>query len=369
MYHKKQDCCGCGACAAACTQNAISMKPDREGFLYPTVEQELCISCGQCLTVCPIKYFNDQSTGCQFYGARSRDQQIRERSSSGGIFSVLADYVLKRSGYVYAAGFDKNMAVVHKEVHRVEDMDDVRRSKYVQSDLGMIFRSIRKKIQSGAWVLFTGTPCQTEALRLYLGQPYDRLILVDLICYGAASPGIWQSYIRCMESRHQKEINEYYFRDKRNRDNGHTVSWIGQNIEKAYPLSKDPYSQMYFSNLNIRPSCYRCAYCRPGRNSDFTLGDFWGLEKVRPDLDDGMGTSLVIVHTKKGERLWEILQSQCICFMCNEEDALQPRLCTPTERPWKRGLFMWAYNSLSIGIITRWIEVKNEFQERLRHGK
>ena len=353
IYTKKEDCCGCGACVVSCSQNAIFMKQDKEGFLYPKINQSLCKNCNKCQTVCPIKHSDMQQSRSQFYGARALDQNIRERSSSGGIFSLLANYVLKRNGSVFAAGFDENMNVVHKEIWKVQDLDSVRRSKYVQSVTGNIFQDILHKLSAGSWVLFTGTPCQTEALRLYLNKPYARLILADLICYGASSPGIWKSYIHYLEKQHDQKILDYYFRDKRNHDNGHMVSWKTKKEEKICSLYSDPYSRMYFQNVTIRPSCYQCQYCKPHRNSDFTLGDFWGIEKIRPNIDDGMGTSLVIVHTTKGKQIWEEIRKQCLIFECQEKDALQPRLQTPTKRPWKRELFMQAYKWLPFSFIMK----------------
>lgn len=337
------------------------MKRDREGFLYPAVNQNACTGCRKCLAVCPIRHGEislPSSHESRFYGAKIKDLQVRERSSSGGMFSLLADYVLEHSGVVYGAGFDKEMKVIHKAVFDENELDAIRRSKYVQSELGTIFGDVKTRLIKGQWVLFTGTPCQTEALRLFLGRTYDRLILADLICYGAASPGIWKSYIGYLERRHREKICEYYFRDKRNRDNGHTVSWKGKKEEKAHPLSADPYSQMYFQNLLIRPSCFYCPYCRPDRNSDFTLGDFWGIEKRWPDFDDGMGNSLVIVHTEKGMQIWKILQKRCESFECCKEDAMQPRLQTPTAKPRYRELFMKGYRYLRIGNLIRWMKLK-----------
>lgn len=233
LYRKKRNCCGCGACAATCPKNAIHMKMDREGFLYPQADPAICTDCGKCLTVCPLKEAQKPQPYCRYYGAHSLDRKIRERSSSGGIFSLLAEYVLKRSGSVFAVGFGENMKVMHKEIRTYEEIDLVRRSKYVQSDPGTTFCGIKERLLSGSWVLFVGTPCQAEALLLYLGRPYSRLIIADLICYGAASPGVWQSYVRYLEERHHGKIQEYSFRDKRNRDNGHTVSWKTDKEERV----------------------------------------------------------------------------------------------------------------------------------------
>lgn len=366
LYRKKRNCCGCGACAATCPKNAIHMKMDREGFLYPQADPAICTDCGKCLTVCPLKEAQKPQPYCRYYGAHSLDRKIRERSSSGGIFSLLAEYVLKRSGSVFAVGFGENMKVMHKEIRTYEEIDLVRRSKYVQSDPGTTFCGIKERLLSGSWVLFVGTLCQAEALLLYLGRPYSRLIIADLICYGAASPGVWQSYVRYLEERHHGKIQEYSFRDKRNRDNGHTVSWKTDKEERVSLLNEDPYSRMYFKNLIIRPACFRCRYCRPQRNSDLTLGDFWGLERIRRDLDDGMGNSLVIVHTEKGENVWKEIKKRCVTFECPEDAALQPRLQTATEYTWKRAPFMWGYKHLAFERVLKFDQRNGKLYEWLK---
>lgn len=351
LYKEKQECCGCGACADVCEKHAITMEMDEEGFLYPAVDEQKCVFCQRCRQVCPLKKETVFQRRYRYYGAVNKDQHVRNRSSSGGVFSLLADYVLHRSGSVFAAGYDPEMNVVHMEITDAKDLDRVRRSKYVQSDTGMIFRKIWARLEEGRWVLFIGTPCQAEALRLYLDQEYDRLIIADLVCYGAASPQIWKKYLCWLERRYGGKIEEYDFRDKRNRDHGHTVSWKNGKEEKAYPLHKDPYIQLYFHNYTIRPSCFQCPFCTTERNSDITLGDFWGVEKIRPEIDDRMGVSLVMTHSEKGEALWSEIRKKCVSFECEKKDILQPRLQTPTERPARRAVFMTLYRRLPFPVI------------------
>lgn len=351
LYHCKQDCCGCGACMAVCHKHAIYMRQDQEGFFYPAVDKKLCVDCGKCLEVCPMKFKEEKQVYNHYYGAKNADQTVRSRSSSGGIFSILADYVLEKSGSVFAAGYDSDMKVVHMEISKTEDLDLVRRTKYVQSDMNDIYQQIQIGLKEGRWILFVGTPCQTEALRKYLRIDSDRLILVDLICYGAASPGIWKKYLYYLSRKYKGKINEYYFRDKRNKDRGQTVSWKNQNGEKVYPLYDDPYCRMYFRSMSLRPSCYQCPFCCIERNSDFTIGDFWGIEKIRPDMEDGMGTSLVIAHSEKAEKIWEEIRGQYIAFECTKMDIWQPRLQKPTECPSKRKLFMMIYKYMPFSIL------------------
>ncbi len=201
-------------------------------------------------------------------GARTLQEDVRERSSSGGVFSVLADWVLEREGAV-------------------------------------------------------------------------------------SPPGIWEKYVRFLGRRYGGKIRDFEFRDKRGKDNGHTVSWKNGNTQRAYSLYADPYCRLYFQDLILRPSCYECPFCRPERESDFTIGDFWGLERIRPDLDDGMGNSLVIVHSERAERIWREAARRCLSFECRLEDLLQPRLAAPTPRPAARERFMKWYRLLPFWILLK----------------
>lgn len=358
LYDRKEECCGCGACAAVCRRHAITMRQDREGFYYPAVNEKICVNCGECFRACPLKNETKNSANIGYYGARNTEEAVRERSSSGGIFSVFANYVLEKNGAVFAAGYDSKMRVVHMEVRKPEELDKVRRTKYVQSDMGTIYQQISDRLQEGMWVLFVGTPCQTEALRRYLKKDFQILITVSLICYGAASPGIWQRYIRYLSRKYKSPVREYNFRDKRNRDNGHTVSWKNGKGERAYSLYDDLYCRMYFRNLIIRPSCHRCPFCTTERSSDFTIGDFWGIENIRPNEADGMGNSLVIIHSQKAEMFWEDVKERCRSFKCSREDILQPRLLKPTECSDRRKIFMRFYRFVPFSVISFLFEVR-----------
>lgn len=343
IYEQKESCCGCGACAAVCKKKAVHMEMDAEGFYYPNIDDKKCINCGMCLQVCPLRENEEKSIKNRFYAVRNLSEKVRERSSSGGVFSLLADYVLEKGGSVIGAGYDEDLRVVHMEIDCKENLDLIRRTKYVQSDMRNIYSVIKDRLDHGKWVLFTGTACQAEAVRYYLKQEYDKLILVDLVCYGVPSPGIWQRYITWLGHKYRGQITNFYFRDKRNKDNGHVVAWENCKGEMFYPLNDDPYCRMYFKNLMIRPSCHQCQFCQVERNSDFTIGDFWGIEKFKPELDDGMGTSLVITHTVKAEQIWEKLKKGCLSFACEKKDVLQPRLIEPTPKSQKRDLMMRLY--------------------------
>ncbi len=359
LYSEKKECCGCGACADVCPVRAIAMTPDGEGFCYPEADPDKCLNCGRCEQVCPIKKFSeagpfpgsgDLASARHYYGVQARDRQIRYASSSGGIFPILAEYVLRHQGIVCGAAYDEEMRVVHREARSMEELDKIKKTKYVQSTLDGMYRSVEGQLKEGRRVLFCGTPCQTHALKLFLNRPYPNLLLADLICYGVPSPGIWHSYVRYLERKHKGKMTDFSFRDKRKKDNGHCRAYTVAGAEYTDPLGRDIYCRMDFGNYMLWPSCHTCRYCTTDRESDFTIGDFWGIGKVRPDMDDGFGTSVVILHTKKAEAVWGEIKDELSWFACKREEILQPRLQTPTARAKRRGLYMAAYRILPFSV-------------------
>lgn len=365
LYRKKEECCGCGACGDVCPVGAIHMVMDKEGFRYPEIDEKTCIKCGKCERICPIKgasrgkdasYSGDAENS--YFGIRAKERELRLASSSGGMFPLLADYVFRRQGVVYGAAYDQDMGVAHREAHNREELKALKRTKYVQSDLTGVYRRIRQQLEEGSWVLFCGTPCQAHALRLFLGRTYPKLIVADLVCYGAPSPGIWLSYVRYLERRQGGKMTAFSFRDKRAGDNGHTCAYVIGGREHAGSLNADIYCRMYFTNHSIRPSCHACGYCTVDRGSDFTLGDFWGIGKVRPDMDDGMGTSMVILHTGLARELWEEVKGETDWFPCGREDVLQPRLKAPTQEAAGRARFMGLYRRLPFPLFLNWFWLK-----------
>lgn len=358
QFLKKELCCGCGACANACRTGAIRMVPDREGFRYPRVDQARCTDCGQCKAVCPMRAGPAADRERSYFGAQAKDEAVRYSSTSGGAFSVLAEYVLRLQGVVYGAGYDRDMKVRHRKVAKLSELEQVKRTKYVQSSMEGIYSSIEKDLREGRWVLYCGTPCQAHALRRFLKKSYDRLVLVDLVCYGVSSPGVWGSYVKYLEHRHKGKMKEFVFRDKRNRDHGHMCSYVVNDTEYVRSIYSDPYCGMCFSNYTLRPSCYKCRYCTVERCSDFTIGDFWGIEHVRADMDDRMGTSLIITHSEKAGMIWEKIKKGMDWFECEKKDVLQPRLLAPVTAAKRRRQFMMLYSILPFSLIIKQIERK-----------
>lgn len=357
LYIKKEECCGCGACVDVCPKGAVRMAVDQEGFRYPRIDGKLCIDCRRCEQVCPVKEPEEQKSAGkavgkarQYFGVQAKEKKTRYESSSGGMFPVLAEYVLKRQGVVYGASYGRDMRVVHREIRSLEKLDCIKRTKYVQSSLKGIYKRAEKHLKADRWVLFCGTPCQAKGLMLYLKKSYPKLLVADLVCYGAPSPGVWRDYVKYLEKKRGGPVTDFSFRDKRMGDSGHTCAYVAGGKEYTGSLYADVYCRMYFSDHIIRPSCHECRFCTVERDSDFTIGDFWGLEKVKPEMDDGMGTSMVIVHTEKAKKVWEEVKGSLSWFECEEKDVLQPRLTGAVSAARSRGIFMMLYRLLPFSV-------------------
>lgn len=336
LIDNKYACFGCGACKAVCPQNAIRMVADAEGFLYPQISEDACVDCGLCAQVCPGKQIAEGPSG-KVYALRCNDTQLLQASSSGGAFSLLAEAVLAEGGLVCGAAFDESFKVCHI---LSQDIGPMRKSKYVQSDTTDIYEPISEALKSGKQVLFTGTPCQCDGIRKYFGE-VKGLILAALICRGVQSPGLWEDYVAHISG--SGKLESYCFRDKRIKNDGHTVSYQVDGQETAVSMGKDIFSRLYMKCLTLRPSCYQCPYTKWDLPFDLTIGDFWGVEKVFPQLSDGMGTSLVIARTEAAEALLEKAKANGQILPCNVEDAGQPALQEPAKETLLRKLLFRDY--------------------------
>lgn len=317
---KKERCTGCGACRNICPVNAVSMGVDSEGFWYPDVDKVLCVQCGKCTAVCPVRQAesnclaDDRKTlekdETQIYAAWSKNPEIRYHSTSGGIFSELALCVLGDGGYVCGAAYDERHMVCHRIVGREQDLVKLRQSKYVQSDMGTVYRDIKTLLSQGEAFLFCGTPCQCQGVSCYCREKSintERLYLIDFICRGANSPKVYRKFLDELEARYQSETNKVWFKNK-------VYGWncFSTRIDfedGTYYLQDryhDPYIRGYIEeNLYIRPSCSDCMFKGFRRAVDMTLADFWGVQLPGHMQESNGGTSMVMVHTEKGKKLWE----------------------------------------------------------------
>lgn len=329
-----KDCCGCSACSSVCATDAISMQPDALGFLYPKVDEDKCINCGLCENVCAFNSCYDVSLNFPVpyaYGARHKNMDEVATSRSGAAFIALSDWILERGGVVYGVGYAEHFRVIHKRATTKELRNEFKGSKYVQSDLNGVFRRIKKDLQEGVMVLFSGTPCQTAGLNSYVGKRLrDNLFLVDLICHGVPSPYIWKDYVSCMEQKHKSEIVKFDFRDKTLF--GWTAHKESFRFHNGMMMSNEWYTKMFHQHIMLRHSCGCCHYTNTQRPSDITIADFWGWEKTNQEINvDDKGLNLVLINTKKGQDLWNSVQNDMFCFSAKLEDCMQPNLQKPTR--------------------------------------
>ena len=306
----KDQCTGCSACFNTCPYDAIKMQQDKNGFLYPIVDDKKCVNCNKCFKACPVNKIKDDSDIPVAYAVKNLDEAVRKTSSSGGVFSLLAETVIKKGGVVFAPSYDKEFNVIHTLVDSADSIDKVRGSKYVQSEIGDCYRMVQEKLAAGVWVLFSGTLCQVAGLKSFLGKDYSNLITQDVICHGIASPGAWSKYLSFRKRKAESDkIKKLIFREKAT--NGDAALRIEFDDDKSYKESytKDIFIKSYLSNMNLRPSCSFCSFKQTHRLSDITLGDFWGVENVCPEINDKKGISLVLLHSQKGKEIFESISS------------------------------------------------------------
>lgn len=305
---EKKDCCGCSACKNICPKNCILMKEDEEGFLYPVVEYKKCIKCGLCIKTCPIinkkKKENEESKG---FVVQHLDKKILSESTSGGAFTSFATSIILRGGIVFGAAMNKeNYCVSHVGVESLEKLSIFRGSKYVQSDPQNVFNEIKKELECGRLVLFSGMACQVEGLLNYLGKDYENLFTVDLVCRAVPSPLVFKKYMEYQTEKYGKEI-EIRFRDKR--IYGYNYSNLSIKKEDRYVynagIERDPYLQFFFKGYCNRPSCSACSFKSATRRSDITIWDCFDVRNFNKELDNNLGVTKVLIHSKKGIDLFE----------------------------------------------------------------
>lgn len=303
----RSKCCGCSACVTICPKSCIRFDEDEQGFRYPIVDESLCINCGLCEKVCPCLNDLSEQQPSNVYAFINEDPKIRENSSSGGFFSIIANYVLEHNGVVFGARFNDKWEVVHDYFESSVQLDKFRRSKYSQSIIGNTFKDAQKFLKDGRLVLYTGTPCQIEGLKLYLRRDYDNLITVEVVCHAVPSPLIWREYLKSVLKHNNislKQVSSINFRDK-------TTGWkrFSLTIDKLNKciLSEDSahniYLRGFINNLFIRPSCFDCPSKGGRSKSDFSIADFWSIKQFKSDLDDNRGVTLLYVNTPEGERV------------------------------------------------------------------
>ena len=368
---EKTKCSGCGACAAVCPKNCIEMKADKEGFLYPEINEQICINCGLCKKICPsVSQVKTKANIPVAYAAINNDEKTRLESSSGGIFTLLAQKVIENGGVVFGAAFNSNFEVEHVYVKEIKDLEKLRGSKYTQSKIGDAYKTAKEFLDNGVQVLFSGTPCQISGLKSYLNKEYENLITQDLICHGAPSPLVWKEYVNYRRDEQNANVDKIMFRDKKNGWKNYCVSMhFSDNTEYSCPLGTDPFMRVFLENLCLRPSCYNCVHDGYNRVADITLADFWGIWNIDKDFYDDKGTSLVIVNSSKGKEVFEVIKPLINSKQVDFNEAIKSNPCydKSVEMPKGRNKFMKEFSKdLFDGGSKKYIKVP--FKLKIRRG-
>lgn len=313
---RPEDCCGCSACACICPRHCISMTEDKEGFLYPHVNKEACVNCGMCDKVCPIHKESKTQEPIMAFASYSKDEFLRKSSSSGGVFSMLAETTINEGGVVFGAKYDENWNVIIGSTSDKNGLAAMRGSKYVQASIADSYKTAKKYLQEGRKVLYSGTPCQIAGLKSYLKKEYDNLLSVDLSCHGVPSPLVWRLYLNEILNVVNVNATNVLFRDKK-------PSWESFNFtirfdkdngtaELSWPRLNNTFMKAFLSNMILRPSCSRCLF-KDGRGcSDVTLADYWGIDNIHQGLNDDKGISLVIARTEKGIKALHLMRNSVL---------------------------------------------------------
>ncbi|MEE0997300.1 MAG: Coenzyme F420 hydrogenase/dehydrogenase, beta subunit C-terminal domain [Paludibacteraceae bacterium] len=305
------------------------MNEDCEGFLYPKVDSAACVDCGLCEKVCPVINQGYTIVPLATYAAKNKDEKIRYKSSSGGIFTLIAEQILADGGVVFGARYNENWEVIHDYTETFEGLEAFRGSKYVQSVIADNYKYAKQFLLEGRKVLFSGTPCQIAGLKKFLCKEYENLLTVEVVCHGVPSPKVWRDYLQYKRAQHvvgkntvSSSINELpvitgiSFRDKTKgwEKFGFKICYAASEAaensvsKSAYivnceitPFNEDVFMRGFLKNLYLRPSCYHCVARLGKSGADIAIADYWGIQRIHPELDDDKGVNLVLINTQKGE--------------------------------------------------------------------
>ena len=359
----KNNCTGCGACKNICPVNAIEMHMDREGFLFPVIDEKKCIECGKCFRSCAVNIDNrDLHTKEEIpkYYAAKGDNNLVVKSSSGGMFSIIAYEIFKKGGVVCGCRWsDDYLTAFHTIVENDNDLELLRKSKYVQSDTGLVYSAIKKLLDKKSWVLFSGTPCQVAGLYAFLGKDYPTLLTIDIICHGVPSLKAYHSWLK--EYSRGRQIEQVNFRDKSIAHWG-TVEYIKFKDGSTYydNCFHGLWYKAFLGGISTRKCCGTCKYANTERVGDFTLGDFWGIGDILPDFDDGYGSSLISVNTEKAENLFEYIKKEIKYKEISRENVISiantrnGNLLRSTPSHWARQRFFELLDTKSFSEAVKW---------------
>lgn len=333
LTHNDYECSGCTACVHVCAHHAITMEENEEGFLYPIRHAALCTDCGLCEKVCPFEHPIYKNNTPTVYAAY--DKKERTRSASGGLFYTIASYVIDLGGIVYGAAYDEHLNVRHQCARTLEELQPLRGSKYVQSDLGHCFPEIKAELNKGTLVYFTGVGCQVAGLYAYLRKEYENLITSDIVCHGVPSQKLFDTHLTYLQHKFGHEIKSYSFRDPNLWLIREQAVLNNGQVKYEYDGNKSPYLYAFGLGYSYRYSCFNCKFARLPRQGDISLADFWGVNAAAPAMDTSKGVSLVLLNNDKAHKIWDAIRP-CLAYKKSTVDVCakhNPNVIRPTKEP------------------------------------
>lgn len=333
---KKEVCYGCTACVNICPVQAMKMKEDEKGFLYPIIDKDKCTECGLCNKICkfetPKSVFHEKHT----YVGYHINKNVVTTSQSGGVFTAFSDKILESRGVVFGVSIKEDFKAIHKMASSKMERDLMRGSKYIQSELGDSFQEVERKLHVGK-VLFVGTPCEINGLNNYLTMKngkIENLHTIDIICHGVPSPKVWNSFFNWFREKKNGTVKKVNFRDKSYEGWGAKTHWLTiewMDKRENYYIEKDKlYANMFYTNLLLRPCCYECPFCNVNRCSDITIGDAWGIH-TSDELYNDAGCSIIMVNSEKGKVLFEDIKENLNYKKVDLNDFMQGNLKIPSK--------------------------------------
>ena len=346
---EKNKCTGCTSCMNICPKQAITMNENEDGFKYPIIDQDKCVNCGLCKKTCPALNTNENDSINECYVSYTKEDKYKENSPSGGVFPLIAEMVLNENGIVIGSAFDDKLKLKHIAITKGKELDKLKGSKYLQSDLGNIFSFIKSNIEKKK-ILFVGTPCQVAGLKSFLKKDYDSLICMDLFCHGVPSPKLFDKYIKELEEENNDRIISYNFRDKTTGWDNYSNTAVFTNFTKTELQSNNDYMKLFLSDVSLRDSCFNCNFKLGNKYSDITIGDFWGVKKKYPNMYNKKGVSAIIVNTNKGKKIFEEINRDLEFKNCKLDDIVEGShsLAKSGNRPSKKDDFFKDIDKLSI---------------------
>lgn len=367
---EKQLCTACSACLTVCPRQCITMERSEEGFDYPEIDQTQCIDCKLCQRVCPVLHRPrcEETIKPAVYAAWSLDKKIRCSSSSGGLFTEFAKSVLERDGVVAGASFTEDMKLKHTLIDRIENLEKLKGSKYLQSDIGTIYREITTELKRGREVFFTGVPCQVAGLYSYLqGKRYENLITADLVCHGIPSPGLFETYIQKLQAKTGNTIRDFSFRKL---DGWDIIPSIRESAtQRKLSGNENVFVRAFLKGYLHRECCYHCPYATIPRMGDITLADFWGVgTKIPFHHETDQGVSLLLINSLKGEFALNRIKTQLFLEERTLAEAIEhnDQLIAPDIRPKERSSIYHDFERLSWDRIEKQYGLKRTFGQKVK---